>query len=171
MFNRQFKARLVSFAGTVRSVEGQDPKRTLAIILAYDFTDKLAAEIGGKAPALQEMLSAEEADEAMTVRGSSVSLDTKHVRVLLGPKTDQVEIPVTFYVGAKAKAPTKGATNPTLEVKIKFVDDDKGAILDWVWCNTGDVIAARMDRRQLELPTTKTAEDPEEHDAADEAAE
>lgn len=156
MFGKLYAAKLRDVRLTTKKIKGEDDSEPLAIItMNYDFTEELAAAIGGAAPALQAMLSA--GGDGVKVSRAGVVLDVKDVAVQFkAADKEAIKIEHTRKLKVRAQQPNAEDTGPTLAALIAFTmgEDDDDSLL-FFRRNMDRMLKVRMDRKQLDLPATK----------------
>ena len=165
MFNCVHTAKLREAKLIVRQDKAGERHKSCEVSLHYPFTEKVAANIGGHATVVQEMLANGGGDLQAKLNGGKLILDCKEVRIRMkcaAKGSDQkVEVERTTSITATAKKPNAEDPEPTLAVKAKF--DVDGDLMAFIWDNLDSAIKVRMDRRQLELN-----QDPEPEEAGEE---
>jgi hypothetical protein len=152
MFGKQFNGKLRGFGESLaKGRKGATERKVLRVQLQYAFDEKLAAAIGGDAPALQAMMAA--GGDGTHLTSAGLELDTKEVGLSVKGRDDTLKIDNTSSLTATAKLPSAEGVEPTLEVSAGFEVEEEEAegILAFLHNNLGPSVKVRMDRRQTEL--------------------
>ncbi len=159
MFKEQYSARIEKASLHIVRVKKEE-KRSCSCVLCYDFTEGLAEQLGGDAPALQAML-ANGGESAATLSGCRISLDVASVRIALADEDGgEMVVEQTSHMSARASSPqAEGSASPALLVRVTWpLGDDMAGSVDFLRMHLGEAVQVRMDRAQGELPFEAGAE-------------
>jgi len=149
MFNRSFKARVEGYDCRVRKQKGNNEEQAyIRLHLLFEFSPEVAAEIGGPAPRVYELMT-RESDEG-TIGAVPLRLNSKAVNVRFKVGNKHHVVKDTIDLSLRATPPGATTLEPMLAVNVSFLGGPNDIAM--LWEHMGRHVAVRMDREQLELP-------------------
>jgi hypothetical protein len=149
MFNKSFKARVEGYDCRVRKQKGNNEEQAyVRLHLLFEFSAEVAAEIGGPAPRIHEIMTRESDEGAIGAVPLRLNSRAVNVRFHVGNKHHVVKD--TIDLALRATPPGATSLEPMLAVRVSFLAGPNDVAM--LWEHLGNQVAVRMDREQLELP-------------------
>jgi hypothetical protein len=155
MFSNYFKCR-VSGAKMYIAKNKDGDERMLSISFTYDFTAKLAENMGPRAVGILAALESDK-EAKLSAKTVGIKIDAKSVAGRVKYKGKKVHaFDGATALAVRAAAATADAASPTLVLKVSLSLEADGT--DFAREFLDQPIELRLDRPQVEIPGTASAE-------------